>query len=66
MNQSMDVIEKIKELIDNNSKDTDLTSEVIIDVYSSASLGEKEIINKFIMCLTGIQFDTILKRLGIQ
>ena len=65
MNQSMNVIEKIKELINNPQKDIDLTSESLIDFYQNAEPNEKEIIDNMIKLICGIKFDIILKRLGI-
>ncbi len=64
--QSLNVIDKIKELMNDNERNTDLTTELIVHFYQSASDSEKDIINKICLCLTGIQFDTILQRTGIQ
>ena len=63
-NQSMNVIKIIRELT-MNQRNTDLTSDLLVHIYQSANLSEKKIINKMCVCLTGIQFDTVLKRAGI-
>ena len=60
-------METIHELINNKSKkDNDLTSELLLNIYQKATLSDKEIINKMFVCLTGIQFDTILIEAGIE
>jgi len=66
MNQSMNVIEKVQELMNNNQKNNDLTSESLIDYYQSAEPNEKEIIDNVFKLICGIRFEVILKRLGIQ
>lgn len=63
---SVNVIDKIKELMNNNEKNTDLTTDLIIHYYQSANKSEQDVINKICVCLTGIQFDTILQRSDIQ
>ncbi len=62
----MNVIEMIRELTNDNQKNIDLTSDLLVNIYQSASADEQKIINKICMCLTGIQFNTILLRAGIQ
>ena len=62
----MDVIPYIKDLMENNQKNNDLTSDLLINIYHSATIPEQKIINKMCMCLSGVSFDTILKRLDIQ
>ena len=62
----MNVIDSFKESMIKNVKNTDLTSDLIVHYYQSASKEEKELINNICMCLTGIQFDTILLRAGIE
>ena len=60
------VIQVIKRLIKENDKNIDLTSDLLVHYYQSASIEEKKIINKVCMCLTGSHFDIILTRAGIQ
>ena len=62
----MDVIPYIKDLMENNQKNNDLTSELLLNIYHSANTAEQDIINKMCKCLCGVSFDTILKRLDIQ
>ena len=63
----MNLIETIHELIKNKStKDNDLISDLLLHVYQSASIGEQKIINKICMCLTGIQFDDVITKAGIE
>lgn len=62
----MNLIDAITELINNKSKrDNDLTSDLLLNIYQSGNKEQKEIINKMCVCLTDIQFDTILKRLEL-
>ena len=62
----MNVIEIIRELTDKNEKNDDLTSDLLVDIYQSASIAQQKIINEMCVCLTGIQFETVLTRAGIQ
>ncbi len=66
VNDNMDVIPYIKELMDKNQKHADLTSDMLLNIYHSANTTEQEIINKICVCLCGVSFDTVLKRLDIQ
>ena len=62
----MNVIEVIKELTSKNNKDIDITSDLLVHLYLTASIQEQKLINNICVCLTGIQFDTILLRAGIE
>lgn len=63
----MNLIDTITELINNKSKkDNDLTSDLLLNIYQSSTISEKEIINKMCVCLTGVQFDTVLKRCVLE
>ncbi len=64
--QSMNVIEIMKELTGKHEKDIDLTSDLLVHIYQSASIDEQKLINKMCVCLTGVQFDTVLTRAGIE
>lgn len=63
----MNLIETIHELIKKKpTNDNDLISDLLLNIYHSANLEERAIINKMSVCLTGIQFDTVLQRAGIE
>ncbi len=62
----MNVIEIIRKLTDENEKNIDLTSDLLVHIYQSASVEEQKMINKICVCLTGVQFDTVLIRAGIE
>lgn len=61
----MNLIETIHELIKNKpTNDSDLISDLLLHIYESASIDEQKIINKICVCLTGIQFETVLESLN--
>lgn len=62
----MNVIGIIRELTNKNNKNTDLTSDLLVHMYQSALGDEQKLINKICVCITGVQFETILKRAGIE
>jgi len=62
----MNLIEAFQELTKNNTKDLDIMSDMLQHYYESASIEEQKIINKICVCLTGVQFDTVLIRAGIE
>ena len=62
----MNVIEIISELANKNSASTDLTSDLLIHMYESGSKDEQKLINKICVCVTGVQFDTVLIKAGIE
>ena len=64
--KSMNVIELIKTKMIENDKNTDLTSDLLVHIYQSASIDEQNIINKMCECLTHVKFESVLKRAGIE
>ena len=66
----MNLNETIQELIKNNQNDPRNkqkdSSDLLVHIYESGTLEQKEIINKFCVCLTGYQFDTVLKRYVLE
>ncbi len=62
----MNVIEIIKDLTSKNKNNMDLTGDLLVHIYQTASISEQKMINKICVCITGVQFDTVLIRAGIQ
>ncbi len=63
----MNLIQTIQELIKKKpTNDSDLISDLFLHIYHNASKDERDMINKMCVCLTGLQFDTVLIRAGIE